>query len=85
MFKIAIFIFTFILQKSLCTACSFFLFNFCLSLEWYLFYFVNNGVRVLKALLHLTPLYSHNDMPGLFCDLNFCILYCAVLCNCAVQ
>ena len=56
----------------------FFWFNFCLSLEKYLFYFVNNGVRVLKALLHLTPLCSHNDMPELFCEFLYVILCCAI-------
>ena len=78
MFNIAIFTFHFYFRKNLCALHVFYWFYFCLSLEKYLFYFVNNGVGVLKASHHLTPLYSHNDMLELFCDLNFCILFCAV-------
>ena len=79
MFNIAIFTFSFNFAK-IFAHCMFFFFwlNFCLSLEKYLFYFVNNGVRVLKALLHLTPLYSHNDMPELFCEFSYIILCCAI-------
>ena len=39
---------------------------------------LNNGVRVLKALLHLTPLYSHNDMNELFCEFLYVILCWAI-------
>ena len=78
-FKIAIFTFIFVFAKIFAHCMFFFWFNFCLSLKRYLIYFVNNGVRVLKALLHLTPLYSHNDMPELFCEfLLYIILCCAI-------